>query len=121
VRRELEEVIHRFSTDATVDCYFDRPPLRSDAASPVATCVRRAWHDVTGRLPEETGVGFWMDAAIFAEAGIPTVNVGPTGAGAHEAVEWVDLDSVVTCAHALIRTAQLFCAGDTGQSVDFNG
>ena len=74
MRRELEEVIHRFSADATVECYFDRPPLRSDAGSPVATCVRRAWHDVTGRLPEETGVGSWMDAAIFAEAGIPTVN-----------------------------------------------
>jgi acetylornithine deacetylase len=49
-----------------------------------------------------------MDAAIFAAAAIPTVNYGPTGAGAHEAVEWVDVDSVVTCSHVLIEAARNF-------------
>jgi len=53
-----------------------------------------------------------MDAALFAAAGIPTVNYGPGGAGAHEAVEWVDLDSVVQCAHVLAETARQFCAAD---------
>jgi len=28
--------------------------------------------------PVEAGVGYWMDAAIFAAAGIPTVNIGRT-------------------------------------------
>jgi acetylornithine deacetylase len=50
-----------------------------------------------------------MDAALFANAGIPTVNYGPSGAGAHEAVEWVDLDSVVSCAKVLVRSAWNFC------------
>jgi len=31
------------------------------------------------------------DAALFAAAGMETVNYGATGAGAHEAVEWADL------------------------------
>jgi acetylornithine deacetylase len=50
-----------------------------------------------------------MDAAIFAAAGIPTVNYGPSGAGAHEAVEWVELDSVVTCAQIFAEAARRFC------------
>jgi acetylornithine deacetylase len=54
-------------------------------------------------------VGYWMDAALFHAAGIPTVNYGPGGAGAHEAVEWVDLDSVVSCAQVLVETTRRFC------------
>jgi acetylornithine deacetylase len=64
---------------------------------------------VTGRVPAEAGVPYWMDAAIFAAAGIPTVNYGPAGGGAHEAVEWVELDSVVTCARILVEAARRFC------------
>jgi acetylornithine deacetylase len=64
---------------------------------------------VTGKAPEIAGVGYWMDAALFAAADIPTVNYGPGGAGAHEAVEWVDLNSVVTCAQVLVETARSFC------------
>lgn len=52
-----------------------------------------------------------MDAALFADAGIPTVNYGAGGAGAHEAVEWVDLNSVVNTANVLVETARQFCCG----------
>ena len=62
----------------------------------------------TGHDPVDAGVGYWMDAAIFAQAGIPTVNFGASGAGAHEAVEWVDLATVVQCARALYETALRF-------------
>jgi acetylornithine deacetylase len=50
-----------------------------------------------------------MDAALFAAAGMATVDYGPTGAGAHEAVEWVDLESVVKCAVVLTKAAHVFC------------
>lgn len=63
--------------------------------------MRRAATEVVGEPPEETGVGYWMDAALFAETGIPVVDYGPSGAGAHEAVEWVDVASVVRCARVL--------------------
>jgi acetylornithine deacetylase/succinyl-diaminopimelate desuccinylase-like protein len=52
-----------------------------------------------------------MDAAIFAEHGVPVVDVGGKGAGAHEPVEWVDLDSVVECAHVLVHAAREFFRG----------
>lgn len=72
--------------------------------------MREATTTVTGQTPEVAGVSYWMDAALFAAAGIPTVNYGPSGAGAHEAVEWVDLDSVVSCAELLVETARRFCS-----------
>ena len=51
-----------------------------------------------------------MDAAIFAQAGIPTVNYGHGGAGAHEAVEWADAESTVRCARVLTEAARAFFA-----------
>jgi acetylornithine deacetylase len=109
VRRELEAVIAGISEEARVDCYFDRPPLTCDPHTAIASSVRNAVTHVTGRTPVDSGVGFWMDAAVFAQAGIETVNYGPTGAGAHEAVEWVDLPSVVQTAQILVDAARRFC------------
>ena len=51
-----------------------------------------------------------MDAALLADAGIETVVIGPAGAGAHAAKEWVDLASVESVAAILARTAGTFCA-----------
>jgi acetylornithine deacetylase len=109
VVQELEDVVHQAGETAEVQCLFDRSPLLCDREAPVAGCLRDAVAAVTGRAPEEAGVAYWMDAAIFAAAGIPTVNYGPSGAGAHEAIEWVDLDSVVTCAQVFAEAARRFC------------
>ena len=109
VMEELEEVIRSTGEEARVCCLLDRPPLHCDRESKIATCLREAATWVTAETPEEGGVGYWMDAALFHAAGIPTVNYGPDGAGAHEAVEWVDLDSVVSCAQVLAETARRFC------------
>lgn len=109
VVRELEDVVRQAGEEAEVRCFFDRSPLLCDREAPVACCLRDAVTAVTGRQPAEAGVAYWMDAAIFAAAGIPTVDYGPSGAGAHEAVEWVDLDSVVTCAQIFAEAARRFC------------
>jgi acetylornithine deacetylase/succinyl-diaminopimelate desuccinylase-like protein len=63
-----------------------------------------------GQVRDIRRQSYWMDAALFAAAGIATLNYGPSGAGAHEAVEWVDLDSVVTSAQVLVETARDFGA-----------
>ncbi len=87
---------------------LDRPPLTTEREAPICRAVSQAAAEVMGATPPEAGVAYWMDAAIFSEAGIPTVNFGPAGAGAHEAVEWVELDSVVTCARILTAAAHRF-------------
>jgi acetylornithine deacetylase len=114
VLQELKEVVRGAGEEGEVKCLLDRPPLACDGRANVATCVREAAYSITGVRPEETGVGYWMDAALFAAAGIPTVNYGPGGAGAHEAVEWVDLDSVVSCAKVLAEAARRFFSVASG-------
>ncbi len=110
VLAETEAVVRRSGTEAEIRLLLDRPPLVSDSHSPIARAVREAATTVVGHPPEETGVAYWMDAAIFAAAGVPTVNYGPAGAGAHEAVEWVELDSVISCAKVLAESAHRFFA-----------
>jgi acetylornithine deacetylase len=108
VLEELRSVVANSGQEAQVRHLIDRPALICDREERVVECLRQAVREVTTEVPEEGGVGYWMDAAVFAAAGIPTVDYGPTGAGAHEAVEWVDLDSVVTCAHVLVEAARRF-------------
>jgi acetylornithine deacetylase len=52
----------------------------------------------SGKEPVLRGDAYWTDCALLAAAGIPTVMLGPTGHGAHAAVEWVDEASVHTVA-----------------------
>jgi len=105
---ELERLLRGAGEDGEVKLRFSRPPLLTDRNARVAQCARESVAAVVGTAPEEAGVGYWMDAAVFAAAGIPSVNYGPTGAGAHEAVEWVDADSVVSCARVLHESARRF-------------
>ncbi len=111
VLAETTELIQSTGVAAQVRVVLARPPLRSQADSAIARAVRSAATAVTGRDPEAGAVAFWMDAALFAEAGIPTVDYGPTGAGAHAAVEWVELASVTTTARVLAEAARRFMAG----------
>lgn len=108
VLSEIADVIREAGEEAEMRVLLDRPPLICDREVAIARAVRDGAAAVTGRVPEEAGVGYWMDAAIFAAAGIPTVNYGPTGFGAHEAVEWVELDSVLSCARVLVESARRF-------------
>ena len=109
VIEELENVIRSIDEEVEVRPLLDRPPLSCDANAKIANSLREAAKSVTGHIPEIGGVSYWMDAALFAAADIPTVNYGPGGAGAHEAVEWVDFNSVVTTAEVLAETARVFC------------
>jgi len=111
VLAEIRQVIAAADEDASVREVLSRSPLECARDSALASAVRTAAAEVCGTEPEDAGVAYWMDAAIFADAGAVTVNYGPAGAGAHAAVEWVELDSVVNCAHVLVHAARRFCEG----------
>jgi acetylornithine deacetylase len=105
---ELRACVEGAASDVTVVSVLDRPSLACDPRSPIARSVREAATEVLGRTPAEIGVPYWMDAALFEAAGIPTVNFGGDGAGAHEAIEWASLSSVVSCARVLERSVRSF-------------
>lgn len=107
--RVVDEIRKAVGPDATVNLTLARPPLEVADDSRIAECARAAMRAVTGVEPATAGVAYWMDAALFAEAGMQTLNFGARGTGAHAAVEWVDLDTVVQCAESLYQTGVLFC------------
>lgn len=112
VADELRQVIREAGEEAEVQIRTSRGPLDTPSDSNLARAVRDSVEAVTGAVPPDAGVAHWMDSAIFADVGIPAVNYGPVGEGAHEAVEWVDADSVVACARVFVETARRY--GKTG-------
>ncbi|MBI1796287.1 MAG: M20/M25/M40 family metallo-hydrolase [Candidatus Eisenbacteria bacterium] len=110
VMAELGDVVRAAGEEAEIRLLLARPPLDGDRDAPLARAVREAAAAVTGAAPRERGVAYWMDAAVFAAAGIPAVDYGPTGAGAHEDVEWVDVASLATTARVLTEAARRFTA-----------
>ncbi len=88
---------------ATYALTLFRPGLEVSPDAPIVGALREAARAVLGRNPAQRGEPAWMDSALFAEAGIPTVIFGPSGGGAHAAVEWVDLDSVAATAEVVAR------------------
>ena len=77
--------------------------------APVARALRAAAAAVLGTEPAEVGVAYWMDAALLAGAAVETAVIGPVGAGAHAAEEWVDLESLGQLAAILARAAVTVC------------
>lgn len=107
---EIRSTITGAGEEADLSLIFSRPPLTCDPGAKVARAAREAIQAVHGEPAQEAGVPYWMDAAVFGQAGIPAVDYGPSGFGAHEAVEWVDLDSVVRTARVLAEAARRFTA-----------
>jgi acetylornithine deacetylase len=55
------------------------------------------------------GMSFWTDAAVLADAGIPSILYGPTGGGLHSVEEWVETQSVLKCRDSLVALARDWC------------
>ncbi len=87
-----------------------RDPFEIDAGDEFVGVVRAAATEALGAAPPLGGASYWADAAFIAAAGIPTVMLGPGGAGAHAAVEWVSVSDTDAVARALVALAARFCA-----------
>lgn len=98
-----------FAATSRVTLY--RAPLEVAEDEEIVRSLQAAVASVLGATAPIQGAAYWMDAALIASAGIPTVAFGPHGEGAHSKVEWVELASVVHCAQVLVQTAYNFCGG----------
>ena len=115
VEEEVREILERLAAEdpdfaAEVKTTFVRDPFEVAREEPIVGLVRERAAEASGREPVYTGSAGWMDAALLAAAGIPTVVYGPGGPGAHAAVEWVELDDLEVLRRVLLSTAEEFCA-----------
>jgi acetylornithine deacetylase len=93
---KLSQEDPQFHADVRLD--FERPGYEIADNAPIVQTMREAFTDVAGKIPEMSGMLAWLDSALLGAAGIPTVILGPGGAGAHAAVEYVELGDVHNCA-----------------------
>jgi len=112
---EIQAILDSLAADdanfrARVRPLLSRGTFEARRDSNIVDAVHAAATSVLGAPPAIIGEPYWMDAALLADAGIETVVIGPAGAGAHAAKEWVDLASVESVAAILACTAERFCA-----------
>jgi len=112
--RELEGVIERaLQADsqlaASARVLIERAPSEVTSDSELTVIVAGAAREALDLPSNPIGVAYWMDMALFNAAGIPAVAFGPSGAGAHADVEWVDLSSLEACAQTYLRAAAQIC------------
>ncbi|GAC1566355.1 MAG: ArgE/DapE family deacylase [Ktedonobacteraceae bacterium] len=114
VESELPAIFTRIAANdstfhAAVKTGLSREPFEVSLNEPIVQTVFQQAHRLLGReIIEVPGPG-WMDSALLAAAGIPTVVFGPGGEGAHAVVEWSDLSQVEHCVEILAAVAQDFC------------
>jgi acetylornithine deacetylase len=103
VEAELRALVDRSGVDADLRLLFTGAPLETAADEEI---VRLALEHAGTAI---VGVPFWADSALLAQAGIPTVLLGPCGGGEHEVVEWVEVASAERLCEALRAIARDFC------------
>ncbi len=113
---EMQGVLQRAGREdpafaGTAEVFFSRPGYEVAIDTPIVTALASAATRVLGRRPPFAGMWYWTDSALLGRAGIPTVIFGPSGAGAHSAEEYVEVDSVLHCAQVLAETIVEFCRG----------
>lgn len=114
VLAELQEILERLAAEdetfeATIELILTREPFEVAAEADIVVAVSDAGEEVLGEAPRQMGDTPWMDSALLAAAGVETVVIGPHGAGAHAAEEWVSLQSVNELAQILAGAATRYC------------
>jgi acetylornithine deacetylase len=115
VNAEIHAILNELATDdpkfeARMQVTLARPPFEIDRQAEIVQTVASAFQHTLSSPPIIGGASFWTDAALFSQAGIPSVLLGPTGTGLHSAVEWVDLQSCFDLGRILIQTALDYCS-----------
>jgi acetylornithine deacetylase len=111
---ELEGVIARArqrdpQLEASVRILLERPSSEVKSDSELAAVVAKSAQELLGLQSDPIGVGYWMDMALLNAAGIPAVAFGPSGAGAHADIEWVDIASLELCVLTYLEAAADIC------------
>jgi acetylornithine deacetylase len=111
LRHLLDEIAERHPEFRyRIEMGLERSPFEADPESPLVKEVLRIVESTTGKPPVIRAEPFWTDCALYADAGIPVVLFGASGAGAHASTEWVSLDSFETVIRVLSDLILSYCA-----------
>lgn len=116
VESEIQALLHRLggedpAFEGLVRLVVARPAYEIDPSHRLCLALGAAIARA-GRPGAPVGASFWTDAAILADAGIPSVLFGPGGAGLHSTEEYVVLDDVMTCRDVLVETVRALVASE---------
>ena len=114
VEAEVQTILDEIAANdpdfkARVDATFVRSPYGIEAEHPLVQQLKRIAEAKLGHDAPLVGSSWWMDSALFGDKGVPTVVLGPAGAGAHSIEEWVDLASVERCQEIYTDLIAAFC------------
>lgn len=115
VRTELQRLLERAAEDdpdffVETRTGVEREPFEVAEDEAIVRLLQSSVREQLGTDPRLLGAPYWMDAALIAAAGIPTVVFGPRGGGIHTTEEWVDLESIDVCTDVLKAAIRSFCA-----------
>jgi acetylornithine deacetylase len=94
---------------ASYEITFYRGPMDVPETADICQTIVACSKEAINLTPAFVGGSGWMDTQIMWEKGIPAVAYGPSGEGAHAAVEWVDLDTVMDAARVQELVLRRFC------------
>lgn len=111
---ELQPILDKLALNdptfkANLKSTFWREPFEVAREAEIVQILDKALGEQLGHQPEHSGQTFWTDAALFADAGMETVLLGPIGEGLHSAEEWVEVQSLIDLAHVLAEAAIGYC------------
>jgi len=109
VLAEMRELAASLGSPAQFDFAIDPPyypPWEIAADHPFVQRFAEAYRAEAGHDPAFAHAMGVADSNYFAaDLGIPTIQFGPRGGGAHQADEWVDVPSIAASVRVLVRLA----------------
>jgi acetylornithine deacetylase/succinyl-diaminopimelate desuccinylase-like protein len=118
IQNRIDEIETVFSEIKAIDAKFKGEVQVNLARNPFLAQGHEALLEILsaevgaelGQPPLLVGENAWGDAALFQEAGIPTLMTGAYGENFHAPQEWVSVSELVKLVNVVERTVVKFCA-----------
>lgn len=105
---EVRQIYPEFKGEVQVK--LARNPFEAKGHEALWDILANEVEKAIGRTVKPVGENAWGDAALFQEAGIPTLMLGADGGNFHAPQEWVSLTELTKLAVIIESTARRFCA-----------
>jgi len=96
--------------EADVEIRLARNPFEATGHEVLLQILSAEVEKETHQPVKPAGANVWADAALFQEAGIPTLMMGAQGANFHAPDEWVSIPELTKLVRIKKNTALTFCA-----------